>query len=135
MLFSTLSNTDKLSKYPKLGIQFHDKENPLQLKHFYQEEWKILYLPIPYSYLAFTFQRTSNSCNNELLLLLFVGLWKVKIILCLNGSLKFQNAWKAFDYPALIGNCKSCSHSLSPVNPLNGLLLVYYRWCAANKIL
>ena len=43
----------------------------------------------------FTFQKTSSS--NELLLLLFDGLWKVKvkyIVLFLNASVKFQNARK-----------------------------------------
>ena len=43
----------------------------------------------------FTFQSTSSS--NELLLLLFDGLWKVKVkyrVLFLNASVKFQNVRK-----------------------------------------
>ena len=43
----------------------------------------------------FTFQKTSSS--NELLLLLFDGLWKVKVkyrVLFLNASVKLQNARK-----------------------------------------
>ena len=53
------------------------------------------------------FQKTSNSNNNEFLLLLFDGLWKVKakyIVLCLNASAKLQNVRGASCPPALIGN-------------------------------
>ena len=26
------------------GVQFHDKENPQHVKHFYYENWKMLFL-------------------------------------------------------------------------------------------
>ena len=45
----SLSNTNDFSKYPNLRIQFHDKENPQQLKHLYEENERCyVYLPIPY---------------------------------------------------------------------------------------
>ena len=62
--------------------------NPISLNTFYQKKWKLLCLSSYTMYSAFTFQRTSNSKNNELLLLLFDGLWNLKayVVLCLNAS-------------------------------------------------
>ena len=59
--------------------------------------------------LPFTeFQKTSNSNNNKLLLLLFDGLWKMNakyIALCLNASAKLQNLREASRLLAFTGNC------------------------------
>ena len=58
-----------------------------------------------YPYL--TFQRPSNSNNNESLLFLFNDLWKVKAkykVLCLNCLAKFCNAKGPSYHPALVGN-------------------------------
>ena len=63
--------------------------------------------------MAFTFKRPSNSNNNGSLLFLLDGLWKVKaeyIVLCLNGSAKFQNTSRASCHLDLMGNCRTCSH-------------------------
>ena len=51
------------------------------------------------------FQKTSNSNNNELLLLLFDGLWKVKAkYIVLYALVKLQNLRGASCLPALISN-------------------------------
>ena len=72
---------------------------------------------------AFTFQRTSSI--NELLLLLFDGIWKVKagyIVLCLDVSVKFQYFSRTFCHPAWMDNSWTCSHmSYSSFSPVNGL--------------
>ena len=81
--------------------------------------YNIYGLPFP------EFQKTSNSSNNKLLLLLFDGLWKMKakyIVLCLNASAKLQNPSGVSRLPALIGNCWTWSHVLA----LSIQWMVYY---------
>ena len=68
--------------------------------------YNIYGLPIP------EFEKTLNSTNNKLLLLLFDGPWKVKanyIALRLNASAKLQNLRGESRLPALIGYCLTWS--------------------------
>ena len=68
---------------------------------------KILCFSFYTMYRDFTFHKPSNSNNNESLLLLLYGLWKVKAkykLLCLNGLAKFRNAKGASYHPAPMRN-------------------------------
>ena len=79
------------------------------------------------TYQDFTFQRPSDSSNNESLLLLFDGLQKVMakyIVLCLMASAKFQNVKGASYQPALMGNTRLLLTCISRINPVDEQLLV-----------
>lgn len=79
------------------------------------------------TYQDFTFQRPSDSSNNESLLLLFDGLQKVMakyIVLCLMASAKFQNVKGTSYQPALMGNTRLLLTCISRINPVDEQLLV-----------
>ena len=85
-----------------------------------------------------TFQMPLNSSINELLLLLFDGLWKVKakhIVLCLIASAKFWNAKGASYHPALMGNTRLLVTCINRINPVNELLLVSSTCYAGQEML
>ena len=93
----------------------------------------MLCFPSDTMYLDFTFQRSSNSNNNESLLL--HGLWNVNakyIVLCLNASAKFQKAKGLSYHPALMGNTRLLVTCINPNNPVNELFLVSSRWKAGQ---
>ena len=87
---------------------------------------------------GFTFQKLSNSNNNESFLLLFDGLWKVKakyIVLCLNALAKLRNAKGASYHPVLMGNTLLLVICISRINPVNELVLLSSRWYAGQETL
>ena len=61
------------------------------------------------------------------------SLYAKYIVLCLNASAKLRNARGLYRCPDLIDNFPTTC--LSPINPVNGLLLVSCRWCAGHEIL
>lgn len=89
---------------------------------------------------TFSFQGPSNSNNEESLLLLFDSLWKVKvryIVFHLNVLVKSkwnfgkrgQHFATQFWWTRLVVTC------LSPIDPVNGLLIVRFRWCPRLEML
>lgn len=93
----------------------------------------------PYS--VFTFQKSSNSNNYQLLLLLFDGLWEVRfksillITLCEVLWLNFRTREEYLDSQFLLESARFLVIGLSPINPINGLLLAGSRWCAWYEML
>ena len=118
-------------------MQFDGKRIPRGWKNYASNNKNAIFL-FPHHVLGFTFQRSSNSNNNESIWLPFGGLWKVKvkyIVLCLNASAKFWNVKGASYHPALMGNTRLLVICISRINAVNELLLVSSRWYAGQETL
>ena len=101
--------------------------------------YNYVFLLIPYS--VFTFQKSSNSNNYQLLLLLLDGLWEVRfksilvITLCEVLWLNFRTRGEHLDSQFLLESARFLVICLSPINPINGLLLAGFGWCAWYEML
>ena len=99
------------------------------------------YVSLLIPYLVFNFQKSSNSNNYELPLLLLDGLWEVRfksilvITLCEVLWLNFRTQGEHLDCQFLLETARFLVICLSPINPINGLLLAGSGWCAWYEML